>query len=449
MYDVNRQEVKKIQLYLNEFGTAASTFQLPLSGLTGRYNFKVFINGINKAAYTNSISVEEYKRPKFKTSFEPVKGIFKVNDTVKVKGIATALAGSTITDAKVVYRVVRKARYPRWCWWIPTPNNSQEIEQGETKTDTDGNYTISFKAIPDASVSKKNQPTFYYTVYADVTDVNGETRSTETEVAVGYHSLNLAIQSKDKIEVSEDKNQILLESKNLNGDFLPVVGVLKIYKLIAPKHPQRKTDWIAPDQPIILDYKTKFPNENFEYLSSPKQWQKGDIVYKKSFDTGESKEVVLGRPKKWQTGAYIMVAETQDHWGQKVKDERVVSVFDKRAKKVADKKLFMVFMDQSIYQPKDVAIVSIGSASKDMTVFLEIEKNHKTVSTHQIHLSDEIKTLKIPITEQDRGGFAIKWHWVNLNSMDSGVKYVSVPHKPTNLSIETRTFRDLLEPGTK
>ena len=66
-------------------------------------------------------------------------------------------------------------------------------------------YIIKFKALPDASVAVKNQPTFYYTVSVDVTDVNGETRSAETEVAVGYHSLNLAIQSKDKIEVSTSK----------------------------------------------------------------------------------------------------------------------------------------------------------------------------------------------------------------------------------------------------
>ncbi len=60
----------------------------------------------------HTISVEEYKRPKFEAQFEPVTEKYRLNDTVKMQGTAVAYAGSNITNAKVVYRVHRKVQYP-------------------------------------------------------------------------------------------------------------------------------------------------------------------------------------------------------------------------------------------------------------------------------------------------------------------------------------------------
>lgn len=461
----NGEEVKRFDLKTNEYGTVAGEFTLQQGVLTGRYHFnfdeseKEESDFYEKADFdfrstrgNYSISVEEYKRPKFETSFNPVKGVFKVNDSVKVTGTATALAGSKITDAKVSYRVVRKARYPRWCWWVPQPiSSNQEITHGETSTNANGEYTIPFVAIPDATVDKKQQPTFYYTVFADVTDVNGETRSTETEVKVGYHAMLLSINTPTRIEVSDKDSKIKIDTENLNGQFLGGKGEVKIYKLQAPKTPQRKTPWAKPDSPTITKeaYHKMFPNEVFEHVKTPEKWKKGDLVYSKRFDTNQENTLPLGKIKKWATGNYVVIAEGKDKWGQKVKDEVVIALFNKKEKVVADNKLFEIYVDKRTYQPKDEVVLSVGSASKDMTVFLEVEKNHKIISKHQIRLNDNIKKIKIPVNEADRGGFAIKWHWVNLNSVDSGVQYVNVPHKPIDLNIETLTFRDKLEPGAK
>ena len=55
--------------------------------------------------------VEEYKRPKFYVEYEPIKGTYKVNDKIKVTGIAKAYAGNNIDGATVKYRVVRQPRF--------------------------------------------------------------------------------------------------------------------------------------------------------------------------------------------------------------------------------------------------------------------------------------------------------------------------------------------------
>lgn len=50
---------------------------------------------------TAYIRVEEDKRPKFETDFDPVKGSFKINDEITVTGKAKAYAGNVIDGAKV------------------------------------------------------------------------------------------------------------------------------------------------------------------------------------------------------------------------------------------------------------------------------------------------------------------------------------------------------------
>ena len=68
-----------------------------------------------------------------------------------------------------------------------------EITNGEITTNADGKFTIKFAAIPDLSIDKSTDPVFDYKVTADVTDINGETRSADITVPVGYKALNLQI----------------------------------------------------------------------------------------------------------------------------------------------------------------------------------------------------------------------------------------------------------------
>src|SRR5690606_22122404 len=127
-------------------------FILPNSGLTGKYHIGISSSSgiVDQDHY---FSVEEYKRPKFETSFKPVTETYRVNDSITVKGTATAYAGSNITDAKVVYTVRRMVQFRPWFYWRhPNWDSSpQEIAHGESNTDASGNYQIAFKAIPDAS----------------------------------------------------------------------------------------------------------------------------------------------------------------------------------------------------------------------------------------------------------------------------------------------------------
>jgi len=67
---------------------------------------------------------------------------------------------------------------------------AKEIALCVVMSEPDGSFTIPFIARPDPSVPPKDEPSFRYTVTADVTDTTGETRTGTRSVNVGYVALH-------------------------------------------------------------------------------------------------------------------------------------------------------------------------------------------------------------------------------------------------------------------
>jgi hypothetical protein len=447
LINVNNEVVSELTLKSNDFGSVHGEFILPNNGLTGNYMIELFCGN---SSYTN-ISVEEYKRPKFKPEFEAITDTYKVNDSITIEGKAVAFAGSNITDAKVVYRVKRQVQYPSWQYWRRPYYNSepQEITFGETKTDAKGTFEIIFKAIPDESVSKESLPVFRYEVTADITDINGETRTATTTVNVGYHAMTLSISAPDAINTENKTVEISLNSQNLNGEFSPVKGILKIYKLQAPENVLRPRPWRAPDYQVLskAEFKALFPHEPYDNEDEISNWKKGKEVFSTKFDTEKESSIILKKLKKWDSGKYIIIAESEDKFGQLVKDEVYTSLFNTEDKSIADSQLFEAQLDKSTYQVGSAAKLTIASAAKDLTVTIDIEKDDEIISTQLVRLKNSKQTISIPVLESDLGGFAVHFSYAAYNSFSAQTYYVTVPYPDTDLEIETATFRDKLQPG--
>ena len=444
---MNGEVVSELILKTNEFGSVHGEFILPNDGLTGNYTIDMFCGDFGYAY----ISVEEYKRPKFKPEFQPITKIYKVNDSITVKGKAVAFAGSNITDAKVIYRVKRMVQYPNWYYWRRPFLNSepQEITFGESITDASGNFEIIFKAIPDESVSKDNLPVFKYEVTADITDINGETRTAITTVNVGYHAMTIRIAVPELIDKSKKEAELSLISQNLNGEDVPAKGSLKIYKLNAPEIVLRPRPWSAPDYQEIPkeEFKKLFPHDPYNNENMLTNWNKGDEVFSTDFDTEKNKIITLKKLKKWDSGKYIIIAESKDKFGQNVKDEAFTSLFNTKDKTIADNQLFVGQLDKTSYKIGDTAKLTIGSAAKDITVTVEVEKDNKIITTQLIELNDSKQTILIPVLENDLGGFEVRCSFAAFNDYISRSFRVNVPYPKTDLEIETTTFRDKLQPG--
>ncbi|MBU2928771.1 alpha-2-macroglobulin family protein [Winogradskyella psychrotolerans] len=445
--NANGEVISELSLVTNKFGSVHGEFIIPNDGLTGNFSIDMFSETYGYTYF----SVEEYKRPKFKPEFQPITETYKVNDSITVNGTAIAFAGSNITDAKVVYRVKRHVKFPSWFYWRRLYFNmeAQEITFGETKTNAKGEFEITFKALPDDSVSKDNLPVFNFEITADVTDINGETRSTSTNVYVGYHALTLHVDAPQIIDKTQKEIEFSLASLNLNGRFAPAKGELNIYKLKAPDRVLRTRPWQAPDyQTLSKDEFVKlFPNDPYDNEDELTNWEKGEVVFATTFDTEKSKTITLKKIHKWDSGQYIIVAESKDKFGQTVTDQVFTSLFSHKDKTIADNQLYKAELDKGSYDINSIAKLTLGSAVENLTVTVEIEKDNKIIMTQLVALNNSKKTITIPVLASDLGGFAIHTSFAAFNAFTSQSFTVNVPYPQTDLEIETTTFRDKLQPG--
>src|SRR5207249_4257329 len=93
---------------------------------------------------------------------------------------------------------------------------------------------------PDLSVSEKDEPTFHYSVSADVTDTTGETRSGERSINVGYTALKAALAAADW-QTDQKPVEVTITTQTLDSEPQAAEGVLKIYKLKQPEKVARSS----------------------------------------------------------------------------------------------------------------------------------------------------------------------------------------------------------------
>jgi uncharacterized protein YfaS (alpha-2-macroglobulin family) len=452
LYNANDEDLKELELQTNEYGAVSGEFMLPNNGLNGKYYIELDADDIDIYEEYH-FSVEEYKRPKFEAKFNPVTETFKVNDSISITGNALAYAGSNITDAKVVYRVHRTVQYPRWHFWYRPrfSSEAQEITHGETTTDASGDFKINFNALPDQSVDKSSLPIFKYEIIAAVTDLNGETRSATTTVNVGYHALTANLKIPDLLDKTQKNHVLHIDTKNLNDEFAPANGTIKIFKLKSPDAVLRPRPWAAPDYQEFSKeaFKNLFPhdayNDDEEDLN---KWEKGNLVLEKEFNTANSKHVELGNIKKWQSGYYTITLESKDKFGQTVRDEIKTTLYSLKDTSLADKQLFRISTDKDTYAIGETAHITLASAAENLAVTVLVEKNKKIIQTELIKLNANKRVISIPITSNDEGGFDIHYSFAAFNSFEGGTQTISVPYPKTHLEIETLSFRDRLQPGT-
>jgi hypothetical protein len=323
-YNVNQQEVAHLDLTSNAYGSIHGSFIAPMGALNGQMH----LAGGNGQAY---FSVEDYKRPKFEVTANPFKGTKRLGETVRLEGRALAYAGSAIDGAKVKYRIVRQARFPDWWWcdWRPTSWSAEmEIANGVTTTNDTGGFSVDFKAIPDLSIPKTENPIFNYTGYFDVTDMNGETRSTVGCVSVGYVSLTLSVDVPQQVN-RETAGPFEVATANLNGTFEPAKGAVVIYKLDPPQKVYRARTWELPDTQAMTmaRHDELFPLDPYNDELAITTWAKGDKVFESTFDTDKEKKLAIKGLATWKQGVYVLEGTTKDAAGNEVKDIRYFTLF--------------------------------------------------------------------------------------------------------------------------
>ena len=399
-------------------------------------------------------SVEEYKRPKFEVAFDTLKGSFRLNDKINAVGYARAYSGANIDGAKVAYRVVRVARFPFWWWgrWGSYPTSPQmEIAHGETQTDNDGKFTLSFVAAPDLSVDKLSDPTFDYQITADITDINGETHSNTTTVSVGYKALELSVALEDinLNEVPSTGKKLNILATNLAGNEEPAQGNIKIFALKAPERTFRRRLWEQPDRAVFekSEFYKIFPEDLFADEANKYKWERAKEVFSSVFDTDREKSVLIKDLNKWAPGEYVLEITANDIFNQPVKEVVYFSVFSPA---VATTPMRVVDYFKPVKlsaEPGEKASFIGGTSEKQIHVLYEVERDGEVLSSEWITLKNEQRLFEITVKEEYRGNIGIHYSFVKNSRLYVHNETISVPYSNKTLDISFESFRDKLLPG--
>ena len=461
--DANYNSLREFDVVTNEFGSFSGEFILPKNGLTGTFSIEaqqpddykkdiVYEQTLDEHPFWDHVDfdnsrinfkVEEYKRPKFEVAFVPTKESYQLNQNIQVKDSAKAFTGSNITEGKVTYTVTRftnnfAGRYQQL--------ESEVIKTDETTTDASGNFTITFVAIPSPKATKEQLPVFNYQISASVTDSNGETHENQTAIKLGYHTLQLKANISSLIE-TKDKNIITLTTTNLNGQFVPTKGLLKLYFVKNVSHKFKSRTWPIPEIITIQDdqFEQLFPYEQNDKSKSTDEL--GTLVYTKTINSEKDKTIPLDFISNFQSGDYKIVFTARDNFNNLIEDSTDFRLIQSNDLLKTNE---LLTIKQINTDPKKDGFVLIKIDSSIPTLFISTTANYQNTLFYEDYISLQNKQalIKIPIQKQFKNNIKIGFQIIFENQPFSKEIQISLKEEDVpKFLIETATFRNKLEPG--
>ncbi len=445
LFDPNGQQVEELALTTNRFGSISGSFTAPRDRGTGQMS----IRSIEAADGASMFNVEEYKRPKFFVEVDAPKTAARLDDAVTVTGRATAYTSAPIDGAQVQYRVVRGVQIAPWwywrCWWWPIDTQVQEIAHGQATTQPDGTFQIEFQATPDRTIPKLSEPKFSYTIYADVTDGSGETRSNSRTIRVAYTALqaNLTV---DDWQTASVPVSIQVSTTTLDGEPQAAEATLTVHRLREPDKVTRI--------PLALRWFFFIPNANLERLpdvppdwSDPRTWPTGEQAGQQQVATDATGKVQA----KFElgAGAYKVSVESRDRFGNRVTDERVLQVLDEKASRCALKVPDFFRVQKSQWEVGEEYLALWGTGYEAGQALVEIEHRGRVIRSYWTPSNETQHAIRVPIDESLRGGFTVHVTHIQENRAYLHSSYVDVPWSNKQLVLKWEHFVSKLEPGSR
>ncbi|MBM3889797.1 MAG: hypothetical protein FJ388_11825, partial [Verrucomicrobia bacterium] len=438
--DPNGKEAARAEHACNDYGSFSGSFTAPRDRVTGQMRLRV-IHGPSGASHFN---VEEYKRPKFRVTLDPPKVAPKLNGKASLVGKAESYTGAAVDGATVKWRVVREVRWPWWCWWgwrSVGHSPSQEIAHGSLKTATDGTFNVEFLARPDPKVSEKDEASFTFTIYADVTDSTGETRSADRPINVGFTALAVTLAA-DDWQTDDKLVELKIRTATLDDEPQPAKGTVKVCRLKEPARVHRAQlaeRYYYRHEESVADEKKD--------LSDPNTWELAGVVAQQEFATAASGETKLRF--KLARGVYRAMLETQDRFGKKVTARLPLQVLRPGDTKLGLKIPHLVAAPKWVLEPGEEFVALWGTGYDTGRAFVEIEHRHKFIQRFWTKPGQTQQQVKLSVTEAMRGGFTLRVTQVRENRAYLVSRQIAVPWTNKELAIKWEHFVSKLQPGQK
>ena len=400
LYDANNNETGKVEVRTNGFGSFSGQFVLPSPCLTGYFSLRAADTSV-------SFKVEEYKRPTFDVTFEPVKVEYQVGDSIEVVGMAKTFAGAPVQNARVHYNISRS-----YAWFWRFMGRGSARWEGEAMTDADGKFSVPVHFEIDSD--RRESPLWYYTynIQADVTDGAGETQQANLSLPLGSTSMVLNMDNLPDNLVKEKKLEIKLTAMNLSGEPVDTPVTYQVVEMEEQKDGQEK--------------------EGRKVLT-------GTVEANKSFVP----EAIYALP----SGNYRLKLSAKDTQGRECtasKNFLLFSLNDKRPPFVITD---WFYQDGLEFDAASPATVYIGSSEKNVYLLYDVFAGNKRLESKRIQLSDSVISFRFPYKKEYGDGILVSMAFVKDGRLYSHNAQIMKPAPEKKLQLKWTTFRDKLRPG--
>lgn len=408
--DANGKEIGRKSLKTDAFGSFNGEFILPRQTLSGNFTLEA------NQTYL-SIRVEEYKRPTFRITIDPLQEEVSFGRPVVLHGKAETFSGFPLQTGQVTWQINSRPFWfrgfgPGYPMYAP-----EQVAEGTASIGDKGNFTLTF--TPERESDGGNLP-FYrsYELIATLTDSKGETQEAHYMFSVGDTGILLSI---DLPTVAEkDSAKATISAYTVNGQKVTTTGTY-----------------------LIRALNERLPQNDFQEI----RYEAGNQVASGSFSTAEPIGTSVFR--SLPAGRYRLEVTAKDRAGQTVDSQADFILYGRDDKRPPVFSPTWLIKEKTACLPGEEAVFVFGTSEKDAYVLYEIFSNGQTEEKKLIKMSDENRTFRIPFKAAYGEGFVASFTFVKDGKMYATTVPVERRRPDRRITILPETFRDHLLPGSE
>ncbi|MCW5899847.1 MAG: hypothetical protein KIT10_11320 [Flavobacteriales bacterium] len=436
VYDANGQQVDSIPVTTDAHGAFHGRTRAP-AGLAGTMR-------LEERTGSQWVRVEEYKRPSFEVRFDTAAVEARLDAPVRLSGSAATYAGVPLDDAHVRFTVRRSTRMPWWSrGWFPGSGRPEEVATGTTRTDAQGMFAWVFTPRSDPRFTGPYAPIHSYTITAEVTAQGGETRQGETVVHAGKWGSEIDLDNLEALDRST-VDSLPIAVRDLAGRVLDRSIDVRIERLVPPRGaPRPPRPWPRPDR--LLPGQEPDPRD----IDPVDAEADSTLLDLRGWRSGRG-AIPLPGIRDWYVGGYRITIRTADGSGDTLEVRQHFTVFDPGVERSGfAQEAISIRPMRTRAGPGDHAEWLIGTTTPYARVLMQVEREGHIAVTRWFMLRNEQQLVRIPVQEDDLGGFAVHFLAMHQGHAVNSTQVVEVPWDNKELQVEWMRFRDRTMPGAE
>lgn len=405
LLDTNLKQIATRRVQTNEFGSFTADFALPSACLNGQFMVRVQEKHISGAA---RFQVEEYKRPTFEITFQPVTVPYCLGETVTLRGEVKAFSGASVQEMPLAWSV---KRYNRLRGYL---NTDKMLKADTVRLDAQGRFAIDIRL--EGEMEKALQPWqvrqgYSFEVEATVTDEAGETQTASYTLSAGSQAFNLNPSIPVQV-CKEDTLQWMIHASN------PQMSPLTL-----------TADW-------RIDPET----------------EKGELVAKNAQPTLNGR-CLTGKKNPstmWQnvpSGRYRLTAWATDSLGHRVESTASFILFSKEDRRLPVHAPLFFHERKMEVAAGEKASFCLGTSFNDAWVWMDVFTGGKRIESRLLQISDTLMSVEMPYLDSYDESVTLLFNTLKEGELYSQTAFLKRTQPNRTLQMKWEVFRDRLRPG--